>query len=106
MNSIRREKNSSDAAPLDSPTFFPVPDTALNDADFVPELVLALTLLDLLERTRMPMLLGDIACALNISASATDDLCEQMLSKAYLRQTGDGKLTLGPTVARLARNAV
>jgi IclR helix-turn-helix domain len=101
MSSIRRGR-SGDTVPFDVPTLRPASEEALTDADLVPEVMTALALLDLLERTRMPMRLGDIACALNISAPAAHDLCQQMLSKAYLRQASDGELSLGPSVVRLA----
>jgi DNA-binding IclR family transcriptional regulator len=73
------------------------------DASSVPEVVIALALLDLLERTRAPMCPDDIAAALNIGACSTRVLCEEMLSKDYLQLSIDGRVFLGPSVVRLAR---
>ena len=100
MSSVRRSR-SENPVPLDGSPLWPATDGVLSDTDLVPEVVVALTLLDLLERTRVPMGLGEIACALDISAPAAHALCEQMLSKAYLRQACDGKLSLGPSFVRL-----
>lgn len=101
---MTRRDTSGDTAPFDGPTLMPASDTVLTDADLVPEVVIALTLLDLLDRVRTPMRLGEIACALDISASATHDLCELLLSQGYLQQASDGSLSLGPSRARLALN--
>lgn len=72
---------------------------------FIPEVVLAISLLEHLARSKSPMCIAKLALALHSSPDIVASVCQEMLTRDYLRQVGDGKFHLGPSLARLAVDA-
>lgn len=69
---------------------------------FVPAVVRALAVMDLLAQERRPMSMAAVASALALPRSSVHGLCSTLLSGGYLRRVSDGSLQIGPGVMKLA----
>lgn len=69
---------------------------------FVPAVVRALAVMDLLAQERRPMSMAAVASALALPRSSVHGLCSTLVSSGYLRRVSDGSMQIGPGVMKLA----